>query len=195
MKVDVALGLPLLDPIELLRSESDVTDRLAAVFVAVAVRAGLDSTLGADWILANGHDEGLTDAERAYVLERHAPDQRSATDLPADIEALWCLAWSTGLVPTLSWTDACDDDFVHHFPEVKLGAEAGPLPAALSLRPLEAIIKALDLAYLLHASSVAARLVNSTVDHIVKESAVRGRRLALEWLTSAEDWSEITLDT
>lgn len=111
------------------------------------------------------------------------------------IEGIWALTWSIGIVPVLDYGVCCSDDLVDLLPDLKRNGSSASFRGAAQVRPLQDLVAACDLAYCLHWAIRDSQLRNTKVPGKVAVHVIEERRQALEWLLTDEPWDEISLDT
>ncbi len=107
---------------------------------------------------------------------------------------MWALAWAVRRVGALDFWRPCDDNFVHKLPNLKVQEPRRSFEARASIRPVEEVAEALDLAYCLHWVVVDATLGRRSLPSQNRPAGLLGRRYALEWMLGQDDWDEISLD-
>jgi hypothetical protein len=184
-------ALPLLDQSRVTHSCDEVVDRILGMLSVAACAYGFDNQKAVEWLGRESKAELLTSPERDF-LRTKVGDKRSFME---QIEGIWALAWSIGVVPHLDYGQPCAQDFVVRLPDLKGGKSSASFRDSARVRPDEEVVAACDLGYCLHWAIRDSQLRGMKVPGKVDAYVVIERRRALEWLLSDEDWKDVTLDT
>lgn len=181
-----------------LRPADEVARRMLALF-AVAVRAESLATsepLAVEEILARVPPAraALTPLEQSF-LQAATPTTQRIADFAWRYEALALLQWSLGLVDRLPLPDAICD--VPQTARLALDHHDEAFIAAARLRPVTALLDALDLHLRLHWAVRQARLDPSEPPAGLNPGVISERHHALNWLVGFEDkpWDEVDTPT
>lgn len=190
------VSLPLLDEDVRLRPAHEIVDRTLALHAVVACSykldsGKLDSGKVLKWLAQESLTTSMAPAERAFIEK----GEGRASVFQSQVEGLWAFSWALQIIPALDFSRACDDSLVRLLPNLKIGESSTRFRQQASLRPLEEIVSACDLAYCLHWAVNQALLDGIPTPGKVPAHAVIERRRALEWLLSDEDWDAVSLDT
>ena len=192
-------GLPLIEAESetKLRTAEEVLHRLVALW-AVAGTAHLPNNefFRAYVVHANATD-WLSGRERNFLLS----DNRKEEDrihFSWQIESLYFLGWCAGLISKIEIpkTESSVGPFMHLFPQE--GEDLSALCAAISLRPVSAVLDWSDLLYRLHWAVRQAKLDKASLSHVVVPGAVQEWHRAANWMTRYEDeddWDDVGADT
>lgn len=184
-------SMPLLDEDFRLRPAQEIVDRTLALHAVVACAFKFDPGKARDWLGRESLAASLSPAERAFVAE----GEGLAPEFQVQVEGLWALSWALQFVPALDFSKACDDGLVRLLPNLKAGESSTRFRQQASLRPLEDIVSACDLAYCLHWAVNQAYLDDAPAPGKVPAHVVVERRRALEWLLSSDEWDDVSLAT
>ena len=194
IKIAQKLGYPVdekLDLIDLplnLRQKDEVGHRMLVLKAVLASAfSGENREKACKWSKQENLTEFLTTRECSFMFE----NKGDAEAVELQIESLWMLAWCTNLIQEMDFGDYCGDYLSDLFPSIEFMAPAIPFLRNLSLRSIEEITEALDLAYYLNRAAMEARLNNLQPPGKVREYVLEYRRKALEWLVSEEEWDTI----
>jgi Domain of unknown function (DUF4272) len=181
-----------------LRPALEVAQRALALFV-VAVRA---ESLAAGNEIPVAELEGkrplafgaLTPNELLF-LNAAAPDQQQTVNFAWRYEALFLLQWALGLAPDLPHPSGICD--VSAVARAMLDLSEEELLAGADLRPLGAVLDALDLHFRLHWMVRQARLDGKDGANGVDPGVIQERHHALNWLVRFEgaDWDDVDTPT
>ena len=169
----------------------EVVQRLFALHATAASAYGFDRMDALRWLRDEQFHMALTLAERTFL----ELGQGTARVFQVQVEAMWILAWSCGLVPRVDLVRPCDTRFASMLPNLKAHQPASKWKARAGVLPLERLFAACDLAYALHWAIRQARISQRPSPIDVPEDQFVERRRALEWLLSEEAWDEVSLDT
>lgn len=183
--------LPLLDEVQISRTIDETVKRLMCLHVAAACAYGFDRGIAMAWLQRENVRDDLSESEYQFI-KNGAGD---ANRFKIQIEGMWALAWSLGLVLQLDFAKPCADTFVALLPNLKTGESGDGLRTKAKLRSNEEVLAACDLAYCLHWSIRQAQLSGNELPKKVQPYVIEERRRALEWLLGDAEWYEITLDT
>lgn len=189
--IDVSTTLPLIDPPYRTKNVHETISRILAMNVMAAIAYGFDKTKGIAW-LSREKLEGSLSAHEKNFLSKGSGD---TTLFKLQIEGMWALAWSIGVVKKLDFAKDCDGKFVEELPNLKLDQGSENLRRIANQRPLKEILEACDLAYCLHSAVQESQITNKKTSKKLKPYVILERRRALDWLLSEESWDEIDLDT
>lgn len=189
--VNVSRTLPLPDPVSRLRDAEEVLSRILAMHAAAAAAYGLDRIKAISWLNREGLAASLTEDERGFLFEGLG----RPAQFQVQIEGMWVLAWSMGIVEALDFTKDCSMSFVTELPNLKHSESSAAFRERANPRRLEDVVAAWDLAYCLHWAIRESKLTNIPPPRGLKPFVIAERRRALEWLVGEEAWDEIALDT
>lgn len=184
-------ALPLLNDDPHLRCAKQVVDRLLCLNAVAASAYGFDRCKAKEWLAHEAALQFLTDAERLFV-ERGIGESEK---FKLQIEGMWALAWSLGLVVELDFTRSCDKNFMKMLPNLKNRQSADALRSEVRQRTAIDVLAAADLAYCLHWAVRDAQVHGRMLPGKVPAYVVEERRRALDWLLGTEAWDQIALDT
>lgn len=185
------VSLPLLDEDVRLRPAHVVVDRTLALHAVVACSYKFDSGKAIKWLDQESLITSVTPAERAFTEK----GEGRISTFQSQVEGLWAFSWALRVVPALDFSKACDDSLVRLLPNLKTGESSMRFRQQASLRSLEEIVSACDLAYCLHWAVNQALLDGVPTPGKVPAHVVIERRRALEWVLSEEEWDAVSLDT
>jgi hypothetical protein len=169
----------------------EVVQRLFALHATAASAYGFDRLEALKWLRDEQFDMALTLAERAFLEQ----GQGTARVFQGQVEAMWILAWSCGLVPRVDLARPCDSRFASMLPNLKAHQPASEWKTRAEVLPVERLFATCDLAYALHWAIRQARINQRPSPIGMPEDQFIERRRALEWLLSDETWDEVSLDT
>jgi hypothetical protein len=183
--------LPLLDDVQTMRTTDEAIERLLCMHATAACAYGFDREKAKVWLERESIFGKLTTVERQFIdVGAGVPDQ-----FKIQIEGMWALAWSLGVVPCLDFGKNCDNRFVMVLPNLKVGEKSDALRSKVTSHAIDEIVAACDLAYCLHWAIRQARLDGSKPPGKVEPYVIKERRRALEWLLCSEPWDKVSLDT
>jgi len=183
--------LPLLDHNLRRRDDADIVARCLVLHVLIAVSYGFSRPAALAWLdqecllgsVSVREGAFLSDASQEGVVYRDHS------------EAVWAFVWTLGITPHLAFDQSCSDDLVRLLPNLKTGESSSAFRARMRPRRVEEIAAAADLAYCLHWAVTEAALNGAPTPGPLPVWAVAERRRALDWILSAEDWDDVSLDT
>jgi len=184
-------ALPLLDQVAVTRSSDEIVDRMLGMLCVAACAYGFNDQKAVEWLNREAKADPLTPSESQF-LHSKSGDRRSFME---QIEGLWALAWSIGVVPDLDFGKPCAQDFVSRLPDLKGDKSSASIRSSAKVRPDQEIVAACDVAYCLHWSIRDAELNDTKIPGKVEAYVVIERRRALEWLLTGESWEDVSLDT
>jgi hypothetical protein len=184
-------ALPLLDANLALRSQDDIVSRALALHCVVASSYGFPSHRSLEWLRQEKLLDALSAEENAFLNG----SARQATQFQIQGECLWIFAWSLRKVEYLDFARPAGDSLVGLYPDLKKSESSAQWQTAISLRSVDEVVAACDLAYCLHWAINQSRLDPRTEVRSVKPYVIVERRRALEWLLVREQWSDIEFDT
>ena len=182
--------LPLLDEPEL-RSSEIATDRLLCLHAVAAASYGFSKESARAWLEQESLWPELEGEEGRFLL---SPVGQTAL-YQWQVQGIYVLAWALGIINDIDLWRPCPDDLVLQLPNLKASPSTAELRGSLTLRSVQEIAGAADLAYCLHWAVRDARLNGRATPGDIEESEIMERRRALEWLISEDDWYEVSLDT
>lgn len=185
-------NLPLLDMELLVRNLDAVVDRILILYGLASTAFGFDNGKVMQWFEQEKLMHALENDEKSYLLKLEN-SQISKEGLISLVESLWVLAWAVKKTEVIDSLTACSQEFVMSFPDIRKAESTEKYRKNCCLRESLEIIKMLDVGYCLHWSFVQ-NPKQKEFKHL-KSYVIPSRRLALEWLCSNEDWSNIILDT
>lgn len=181
-----------------LRAAIDVAARTLALFI-VAVKAeglahGHHGTAPVLEVLGKSAWKGLTPAEQAFERAR-TPPQQDVVNFLWRYEAIFLLHWALGLVDELPYPSAICD--VPALAERVVARPAEEFIAAARLRPVGAILEALDQHFRWHWAARQAHLDQQPPPGNLDLSVITERHHALNWLVRFEDrdWDDVDTPT
>jgi len=190
--IQIIPTLPLLSESLGLRSVPEIASRILTLNVVVATAYGFDRNKAIEWLNREGLVDNLTGDESPFILRgANTNDGR----FRVEVEGLWTLAWTVGIVDKFSFVELCGDSLVRVLPNLSAKETGQSLRDKVRLRPLEQIVAACDLAYCLHWAIRHSELVGTEPPKRIVPYVVIERRRALEWLLGDEEWDEVALDT
>lgn len=184
-------SLPLLDTPTHIRFAGDVFIRLMCLHVVAACAYGLDRAKAKEWIAQEAIANCLTNSELNFISHGDGDPEK----FKLQIEGMWALAWSLGLVSLLDFSKECEPRFAALLPNLKILQPTALLKSKVSVRPLHEIVEACDLAYCLHWGIRQQQLLSKQIPVKIVPFIVIERRRALDWLIEANDWDDVSLDT
>jgi hypothetical protein len=191
MGTSVPVHLPLLDEPRPSMDQEAAISRLLAMTAIAAAAYGFPESRAVAWTESVGATGSFTKAERRF-LDSGAGSKRPFQE---QIEGMWALAWALNIVPDLQPAEPCSANFVRLLPDLKAGESADKLRGQAHLRPIDELMEAADLSYLLHWGLREAALRGMPSAPDIDEYVVAERRRALEWLLYGGAWEEVSLDT
>jgi hypothetical protein len=197
LQVVVRLGystnnaLPLLNDAPHLRRAKQVVDRLLCLNAVAASAYGFDRREAKEWLAHEAVFQFLTDAERLFVESGVGDSEK----FKLQIEGMWALAWSLGMVAELDFARSCDKNFVRMLPNLKNHQSADAFRSEVRLRAAIDVLAAADLAYCLHWAVRDSQVHGHMLPGKVPAYVIEERRRALDWLLGTEAWDQISLDT
>lgn len=183
--------LPLLDEVNALRDLEERCGRVFCMHAAAAVAYGFPKANVIQWIEGESLGDFLADSEARFIYEQVG----DISQFQCQIEAMWVIVWSLGVVEELDFRRGCDQNFVSLLPNLKEAETTKRFRDAANSRSVVEVLKAADLAYCLHWSSVHASLQGKDVDFPVQPYIITQRRKGLDWIIGEEPWDEVSLDT
>lgn len=145
------------------------------------------------WLTSNGIGD-LSRNERALVFDEkvtHALEVAASQEL----DALYALTWSIGLVEKLDPEARISATFGEIFPNIELDSPAHQFISEARKREPTELINTLDKYFCLDWAFRESSLTGAPPPIAVPWLVVRKRRFALEWILSENEWDEISLDT
>ncbi len=172
-----------------LRASQTVARRIVHLYALIGLTVReVDGSAIRDWLVEHSLWDSLEDKERDFLAR---PDQltgRQTIDLSWMQESIYTLCWAGELVLELPFPDA-EIDIQGLFPLIPPAVAPPVFLERFQLRPRRDIMYTLDLYYHLHHAVRSGNAPGVSVSVVVE------RRRALEWLTSAEPWYQVSLDT
>jgi hypothetical protein len=184
-------GLPFLDPPTSVQSADRVVARALALHGVIAATFGFDRAKINGFMKENELHPLLTADERSFL-------KGGEVDLNAiqiRVEALWALSWALGLVRRLDHSEMCGDELASLYPRPEPTSDMTSIRSAPSLRSVDKLVSACDLAYCLHWAVVQASIEGAKIPGQVRMYVIAERRRALEWLLGTEEWDDVPMDT
>ena len=196
--IDLGYGvnpnLPLLDPVQELRSTEAVIDRRLCLTAGVACAYGCPKPDVRRWVGLHGLTSALSPFEQEFLASDADADATTA-QLQWQVESIWALVWSLQLTTELDFGDHCSDGLVNMVPDPRQETPIDSFKARCDLRDAAEVIQAADLAYCLHWATRQAAIEGEPAPGSVVPAVITERRRALEWLIGDDDWDEVPLDT
>ncbi len=183
--------LPVLDEALVIRPVEEIVDRALVLSVVVAVSYGFPRNKASSWLEKENLISSLSGLESEFV---HSNSPLSKM-FQVQVEGLCAFAWSLGYLPNLDFSVASPHHLVSVFPDFKVLESTRRFREKARLLPVGDMVSALDLAYCLHWGVSHARIGGGVVPGKVPPHVIVERRRALEWMFSAVDWDDISLDT
>jgi len=184
-------NLPLLAGVHKLRDLEARCKRVFCMHAAAAVAYGFPKANVIQWIESESLGDSLADSEARFIYERRG----DMSWFQAQIEAMWVIVWSLGVVEELDFKSGCDQNFVSLLPNLKEAETTKRFRDAVNSRSVVEVLKAADLAYCLHWSAVHASLQGKELNSPVQPYVITQRRKGLDWVIGDEPWDEVSLDT
>lgn len=183
--------LPLLETARVERSVEEIEDRTLVLQCVTACAYGFDRQRAMSWLEREARKELLTPVELQFLETGMGNRQQ----LMFQVEALFALAWSISLTPSLAFDKYVPETLIDVFPGLEKVESSLDFRRAARLRDQVELVEALDLAYCLHWAVRDSQLRGGRSQAPVEPYVVVERRRALEWLFCEDPWEEITLDT
>ena len=168
-----------------------IARRLFCLNTVAAVAYGFSAVSALAWLGREQLDAELTEDERAFM--NHGKGNPSAFQI--QVEGMWALAWTLGIVSELDFWSPCRSDFVTVLPNLKVGEGVERTLRNVKARGGDAILAACDLSYCLHWRIREWLLVGEALPQGLDPHLVIERRRALEWVLGSDDWDVVNLDT
>lgn len=184
-------ALPLLKVDPHLRCAKQVVDRLLCLNAVAASAYGFDRRKTKEWLAHEAVLQFLTDAESLFIESGVGESEK----FKLQIEGMWALAWSLGMVVELDFARSCDKNFVRMLPNLKSHQSADAFRSEVRQRPVIDVLGAADLAYCLHWAVRDAQVRGDMLPGKVPAYVIEERRRALDWLLGTEAWDQTSLDT
>jgi hypothetical protein len=188
----VSRELPLSDFDVKVREQEETVSRCLALHSIVAISYGLSRELAKAWLHREGLIDAITEDERNYLT---GSDREGDDFYHGLVESLWTFVWSLGMAQELDFGKSCPNDLVTAFPDLRGSESSVSFRQRARQRSAEEIVSAADLAYCLHWAIVDAALRGDQEPGRIPSWVVVERRRVLEWLTSSENWDDVSLDT
>jgi hypothetical protein len=189
--VDVSPTLPLLDAGLEMRSIDETVSRILAMNAVAATAYGFDKAKAIAWLSQEALTDSLSELEKRFVFEGAGQADR----FKVQVEGMWAMAWTTGIVSEMNFGKDCDYRFAAMLPNLKASQSSRDFRKKANPRPLEQVVAACDLAYCLHWAIRQSEISGKRPLGNLNPCVVIERRRALEWLLSKEAWDEGPLDT
>ncbi|MDJ0759925.1 MAG: DUF4272 domain-containing protein [Woeseiaceae bacterium] len=186
--------LPLLESCNL-RTQSQICQRIVALYSLAGLANGADRRLLKDWLVAEGGWSFLSDIEQKNLTDENL-SRYELNELSWKQESLYVLCWCIAIVGDLVWPSSeANLDVV--FPSIPPEVSISEFVESAEIRSEESILQMLDLYYCIHAAVMHPELWE---DQVVREDliveVILERRQALEWVCSETvQWDEVSLDT
>jgi hypothetical protein len=180
-----------LDGSERVRATKAIVERLLCLLAVAASAYGLDRDKARAWLEQENLWSRLTESEDHFIRD----GKGDASRFIVQIEGMWALAWSLGLVGKLDFSEECDSKFVTMLPNLKIGERSDELRSRVKFRAVDDILAACDLSFCLHWAIRQAQLTGTKLPSKVQPYVIEERRRALEWLVNDDQWSDGPLDT
>ena len=184
-------GLPLLDSTVRLRPSKEIEDRALVLSGVVASSYGFPRDRVISWLDQEGLWSSVSLAESDFL--RHG--KGSAQQFQMQVESLCAFAWALGYLPSLDFDRPSPAHLVAIFPDFKVAESSGKFRDRANPRSQDEVAFGCDLAYCLHWSVNQSALDGKAIPGKVPPHVVIERRRALEWMLSADEWDEVSLDT
>lgn len=184
-------ALPLLDDSISLRIKDEIIFRSLSLFSAVACSYGFNKKSASAWISSEKIESYLSGSEKAFITG----DEGDDAFFRKQVEGLNAFAWVLGFVKTLDFGCVCDNTLIKKFPDIKNTKPSTEFKLKASVRSLDEIVSACDLAYCLHWAISDAAIEGREPQKAVGSNVIVERRRALEWVLSTDDWDDISLNT
>ena len=183
------------------RDKKEVIERVACSFSSIMCALSITKNkyteedrvyMTQDFLSAKYHAlELLTPMEQQVIAGTIS--EAGAINAAWKYESIWALLWALGVVEELSFPNQiCDCDLV--MGTMERFKNLDDFMANTTLRPMEEILKALDLHYRYHWAAVNAR-VNGSDPAGIDEGIVMERRAGLEWLCCKGEENDNLTDT
>lgn len=183
--------LPLLGEKIYEKSAEQIANRLLCLHVVAACSYGFNREEACSWIAQENLQNFLTEGEKIFLAKGVGEKEK----YHFQIEGMWALSWSLGLVPRLDFSKGCESSFALLLPNLKISESSVVLRSKLVLRSFDSIFEQCDLAYCLHWAIRQAQICSNAIPGKVQPYVIIERRRALEWLIGNEDWDNVILDT
>lgn len=188
----VNLNLPLFDLTTLMRSEEDIINRLLCLNAVVSSSYGLSKDKAIAWLEQENLKPFLLENETNFLYS----SMNEVDIFKTQIEGMWTLSWCLGLISNkLVIENKCTNSFVSILPDLKVFASSNNFKKQAELRSTNKILPIIDYYYCAHWSITAMRYEGMLIPKKIAPYIVIGRRMALEWLFTNDDWYDISLDT
>jgi hypothetical protein len=182
--------------IESLRSMSEVADRTLAMHGMVQLAFNAPKEVIRTWLAQNGLLSALSYREREILGSEGNFEEQERRNLYWYIEALWALAWVGSLTPNLSPIEPVGSNLATLLPDIRVNESGAAFRTAFRLRPMESLLRMLDLYYRSHWYARNGQLNGFATDPFSLD-VIMERRKALEWVSDStiEDWDDTPADT
>lgn len=185
-------SLPLLNMNNIIRSNSDIVDRILCFHAAAAGAYGFPKASAMKWLTEENLIHAILQPEIDF-LDNGLGD---VTQFKLQIESMWALSWCLKILPTdLNVTEPCSPSFAGMLPNLKAMETQADFRKKCTLRANTEIIPVLDLYYCAHWSLTEMSLQKTKIPKKIIPWIILYRRKAFEWLYSDEQWYELSLDT
>jgi Domain of unknown function (DUF4272) len=177
-----------------LRHLPDIQNRALVLNVVINCAFGMPTDHARAWLGAHGLIGELTGEEADHLAAVDAGLAAESQGHRLRVEALWLLAWSLSLTPTLDWSRYCGDEMSSWLPDLRTGEDPARFRAATAVRAEDEILDEVDLAYCLTWGCAQSNVRHLPDPGEVGQYVMWERRRALEWLIG-EDWDNPDLST
>ena len=184
-------GLPLLDSTIRLQPSREIENRALVLAGVVASSYGFPRDRVISWLDQEGLWSSVSLAEEDFL--RHG--KGSAQQFQMQVESLYAFAWALGYLPSLDFDKPSPANLVAVFPDFKVAESSAKFRDRANPRSQDEVAFSCDLAYCLHWAVSQAALDGKAIPGKVPQHVVIERRRALEWMLSADEWEEVSLDT
>ncbi|WP_420842221.1 DUF4272 domain-containing protein [Devosia lacusdianchii] len=181
--------LPLLDFAEP-RPVGDVLARLFCLNAVAAAAYGFRSASSLAWLTRENFVDRLSINERIFL--EHG--QGDPVVFRLQVEGMWALAWTLGIVSRLDFWRHCSSDFVTRLPDLKSGEGTARTIMQMNARDGDEVRAACDLYYCLNWVVRETSLRGQTLPPGLEPYVITERARALDWILG-DDWGAGDLDT
>lgn len=169
------------------RSAEEIVERALVLNVVISCAYGLATLTALDWLRREGLLDALTEDEREFLVDVSEGLRVEELARRLEVEALYALLWSTGLVDELDFDRGCGDAVTGVLPDIEAGDDATAVRAEAVRRDVDELYAAFDLASVLAGAIGDEDLQLGLSPGDVEPYVVWQRRRALAWVHGA-DW-------
>jgi hypothetical protein len=187
-EISIPSHLPILEETLRLREKEDILNRILALNVVVAVSYGFPTDKAKSWLKNEKYSYSFT-REEQLLLEGKQNDK---VKFQWEVESIYALSWVLRIVKDPDIFSVIPNDLVKHFPSFNTEETSERTRKLADIETFGNVIPWLDIYYLMHWYIV--EYPTKKIEGLGTDSIV-GRRKALEWVLSDQDWDNIIMDT